>query len=1620
MHNVLQTVEKELLETVRNDFVKYRTEIGTVQKQLATTERDLSRSIEQLKTFQVVLPRQTLLTDLTRDMKKMLQTAPITANFQEPKENPFQFRELMPLRRDIHNYFTLDCNRNSYRHTVVPYFVPEPAPVLEPIKSPETLHSPEATPSAMEHDGSKKPGFDWENLDKSTASSSHTVKEMDISKISDELENVEEVQFVEESLSLGSGKTTGSQTRTKKKKNKKGKDRSSHESSRSSLNKNVVDVGMNAVGKASSTATMKAKCASPDVEIIDRPEQTSNSRQGGNRHSPRRGFSSKRTFGGRLKSQGLNSSAHSSSNQHASASAPVDSSREGNTVFEINPINPDNALFIKFSQKVNVTYVTSPHKFYVQNQAFKSIVNQLCCDDAEAEDAEVPEDVKIGKLYLAQPTADRRWYRSRVIGYSKETKKYDVRFVDYGRTDEILHSRLRVLQEDMQEFEDGAYECALYDIVPADGSKTWAPEVKQIMVDFIENKQSIMYVIQTDTDGIDHVDLIMQTVDSPKSLRDALIYLNLAKPDPNPTKRSEDSSQRIDHLEKVKKRWILDYKRKIAARKLEKDDVFRTKITLSLSPSEFYICKNGWRESYQKMQTELSIYCNKDARVAYLPHVGMVCAFSEKDHDDLLVWKRGRIVKVGEGKCEVYSVDTGHRLTIGWENIREISGPFSSPPAFAVCCKLMHIEPFKQHMCRWTAEAIEYFNGIARTLSVFQVIVGGLVADCYDVVLHIVKRRYDVCVNGLMVKNGFAVSTGEESSTVERVKEVPTEDGAQANTSKASKVEKKVTRAQVEVLRVVSPSEFYVSLLKNASGIARMQDDIQNKMDDKMDDGDDKTTWQRGEMCLVFPTTATGQGRDTIGCEWYRGRVIEVVDDSNYTVFLIDKAHTMNSHYSNMSTIPPLLKEFHPVAIRCFLACVGPSGLQETWTPSVIDAFRVAIDKFKFYSISVHGRCVNDSVPVILWGMTMERVKALSPQLYIYTNINSKLVKYGYAHLKEKFPPLSEAFSVEEELERHYKAFDKLLDDLDVEMEEQKRNACDSESSDEYQVDISGESTPIDHWLPANPIEKNIFVAMPTYVDNNGVIYLHDVDKDLKLTAIKKAINAKFNGSQHVPGDKDYAIGQPCLAKFHVDDQFYRAVVRKAIGPGRYKVQFVDYGNIEDCGVEDLRKDVICGSIPMLANKYRLTDVAPARSDDIWPVKSLDTLHSLIVGKRCQVRVDNDMDTDTVEVIPCYLRTTGELAEDVSEYLVENELAIKKRGVFQEKVDILYDPFSETTGNSNDDATTPKAGRRIAANFGTGAEAEGKSKVERTEEDLQAHFSSKELTDLLDSVTAEREEGEDSGDNSSGIDMNKVQYFYSFGDVKQEPDSGSEDDDEIRDLAKKIDQVDDADVVDASSNISFNPNEFDTSTQIDPPLEITRPTLHGYPKLAVDESIKGFYCEVTYMINSTEMFVYPQLDEHIQLMKSTMAQIQTYAKKHRKCPDIETNMPCLALFPEDGFWYRALIDEYFPERAEARVYYVDYLNKETVNVRDILKCPVSLRKVPLRVMKVKLHKLRANTRMRDGDVTNKLVELVESKRLYARIMAHNSVVEVELFTDSRCNQLVYRQLIKDKYYSAEK
>lgn len=192
-----------------------------------------------------------MLSDLIKDMKKSLHTAPVTAHFQEPTENPFRFRECNPLRKEIHSYFAFEVKPTSYRPKLVPFYTPEPFPVLEPIKSPEIPHSPEPvpirldnTPGSSKHDDERA----GEVLNRSAASSSHTVKDMEISRISEEPDNAadKEQDLPRENLSVGSSKTTESRSKSKDKKRKTAKNRHPHR------DRHATDEG-----KVSSTTSMR-------------------------------------------------------------------------------------------------------------------------------------------------------------------------------------------------------------------------------------------------------------------------------------------------------------------------------------------------------------------------------------------------------------------------------------------------------------------------------------------------------------------------------------------------------------------------------------------------------------------------------------------------------------------------------------------------------------------------------------------------------------------------------------------------------------------------------------------------------------------------------------------------------------------------------------------------------------------------------------------------------------------------------------------------------------------------------------------------------------------------------------------------------------------------------------------------------------------------------------------------------------------------------------------------------------------------------------------------------------------------------------------------------------------
>lgn len=164
----------------------------------------------------------------------MLHTAPITTRIKEPTGNPFHFREKEPLRKEIRNYFGLTCTSDSYRYQYLPFYSPEPFPVLEPISSPEFKQTREPEPSVSKSKKShKKGGY------RSKISFDDTLKEVDENGSDSRSKTPEERRAHRDHLSLGSSET---EHRRIKKSNKKSSRHEKHKkSSRREKQKQVSD-----------------------------------------------------------------------------------------------------------------------------------------------------------------------------------------------------------------------------------------------------------------------------------------------------------------------------------------------------------------------------------------------------------------------------------------------------------------------------------------------------------------------------------------------------------------------------------------------------------------------------------------------------------------------------------------------------------------------------------------------------------------------------------------------------------------------------------------------------------------------------------------------------------------------------------------------------------------------------------------------------------------------------------------------------------------------------------------------------------------------------------------------------------------------------------------------------------------------------------------------------------------------------------------------------------------------------------------------------------------------------------------------------------------------------------
>lgn len=179
--------------------------------------------------------------------------------------------------------------------------------------------------------------------------------------------------------------------------------------------------------------------------------------------------------------------------------------------------------------------------------------------------------------------------------------------------------------------------------------------------------------------------------------------------------------------------------------------------------------------------------------------------------------------------------------------------------------------------------------------------------------------------------------------------------------------------------------------------------------------------------------------------------------------------------------------------------------------------------------------------------MSTECTDPLSPSTVTWLNINKVLVHRGVVHLYEKFLPVKKTLALDDlkNCDYEFQIFDLFKKEKPSNIEE-TINLVDDDENDESSNDqliFNDELTAILDWLPDEPHQKMLFNGIPTYVDDDCVIYIRDVCQNKTLDKIKGLINRKYAKSEPEPNDIDWHIGEPCLAKYHLDNLFYRAII---------------------------------------------------------------------------------------------------------------------------------------------------------------------------------------------------------------------------------------------------------------------------------------------------------------------------------------------------------------------------------------------------------------------------------------------------------------------------------------------
>lgn len=240
---------------------------------------------------------------------------------------------------------------------------------------------------------------------------------------------------------------------------------------------------------------------------------------------------------------------------------------------------------------------------------------------------------------------------------------------------------------------------------------------------------------------------------------------------------------------------------------------------------------------------------------------------------------------------------------------------------------------------------------------------------------------------------------------------------------------------------------------------------------------------------------------------------------NKYTVFLRDKGFEVTAECSELIECPKECAQFADGAIKVHLADAVPTG-GDKWTCSSIEKFQQTVERYKNVAITIVGQKNSQgSFPIHLWGVTY----GTSPtgQQTRYHNLLEYLKLEGYVDTisKTKFEDQSFNFETPPSAERN-------IENISPEVSNYFK-------AGDLMVDINKKN--ISQWLPSLKNTALSFIGYPTYVDNNGIIYIQNEAQHIVAEEMINPISDLYENENSFDIMRRFKIGDAIIARYHAD-----------------------------------------------------------------------------------------------------------------------------------------------------------------------------------------------------------------------------------------------------------------------------------------------------------------------------------------------------------------------------------------------------------------------------------------------------------------------------------------------------